>query len=99
MRANTATHTHTHTQRPGNENKHQPPRKAAATKAPDYHQFVARATNDAVRDWNLGGNTLVWHQGLSALLGYSDSAEAYTTGFWEERIHPAARSRPHGGLT
>src|SRR5437660_3084708 len=58
----------------------------------DYFSIVARATNDAVRDWNLKNGTLVWPQGLESLLGYDVSASG-NIGFWQQNLHPGDRSR------
>src|SRR5256886_3271666 len=58
----------------------------------DYFSIVARATNDAIRDWNLRKGSLVWPQGLNSLLGY-DVAAAGNIGFWQQNLHPADRSR------
>src|SRR5437762_11065662 len=78
MRATTASHIQTRQQmkpakifspkRKDNETQPKTPRKAASTKGADYHQLVARATNDAVRDWDLTGGKLIWPQGLDTLL-------------------------------
>ena len=58
----------------------------------DYFEIVARATNDAVRDWNVKHGAVSWPQGLTSLLGYSGT-EADTIGFWEKNLHPADRAR------
>lgn len=55
----------------------------------DYLQIVARATNDAIRDWNVSSGALSWPQGLENLLGYSDPGQHLDLGFWQQRIHPA----------
>src|SRR5207244_13281854 len=78
MRATTATHIQTRRQRKpvrknsrqlkSNENQRQTSRKAAPTKNADHYQMVARATNDAIRDWDLASDTLTWPQGLDSLL-------------------------------
>ena len=54
----------------------------------DHLQIVARATNDAVRDWDVRTGALVWPQGLASLLGYCRSSIPTQIGFWQERIHP-----------
>ena len=54
----------------------------------DHLQIVARATNDAVRDWDVRTGTLVWPQGLASLLGYCRSSIPTRIGFWQEHIHP-----------
>ena len=57
-----------------------------------YSALAARATNDAVRDWNVGSNALSWPQGLESLLGYEASAATQTIGFWQQQIHPDDRA-------
>ncbi len=55
--------------------------------------LVARATNDAVRDWNLRTGELDWPQGLETLLGYAPAGvEAKTIGFWQGQIHEQDRA-------
>src|SRR5437773_4183580 len=81
MRATTASHIQTRQQpkpakkisrqEKNNENQRKTSRKTAPAKDADYHQLVARATNDAVRDWDLASGDLIWPQGLDTLLGYS----------------------------
>src|SRR5919204_4350141 len=51
-------------------------------------QIVARATNDAVRDWNLKTNRLSWPQGLESLLGYCRSSTPEEIAFWRQQVHP-----------
>src|SRR6266480_3860710 len=73
----------THTPLPS----HSPPRD-------DYFAIVARATNDAVRDWNLKSARLSWPQGLESLAGYdASSAECNEIGFWQSNLHPGDRAR------
>src|SRR5437762_13083275 len=77
MRATTATHIQKRRQREAgrknsprrksNENQRHTSRKTAATKSVDYYQLVARATKDAIRDWDLTSGTLTWPQGLDPL--------------------------------
>src|SRR5438046_4149853 len=103
MRATTATHIQTRrqqeaagknsSQRKSNENQRQTSRKTAATKGADHHQLVARATKDAIRDWNLASGALTWPQGLHSLLGYSPSASRQTIAFWQHQIHRDDRSQ------
>ena len=58
----------------------------------DYFAFVARATNDAVRDWNVKSGALSWPQGLESLFGH-DASIRNDVGFWQQNIHPADRAR------
>src|SRR6185503_14597012 len=64
-----------------------------ANQSADHYQIVARATNDAVRDWNVTTDALFWPQGLDTLFGYDASACNGTISFWQERIHPGDRTR------
>lgn len=59
----------------------------------DCFELVARATNDAVRDWNVITGALSWPQGLETLLDYRPQAGQETIGFWQERLHPDDRAR------
>jgi signal transduction histidine kinase len=103
MRATTASHIQTRQQpkpakkisrqRKNNENLRKTSRKTAPAKDADYHQLVARATNDAVRDWDLASGDLIWPQGLDTLLGYPPDKSDQTIAFWQRQIHGADRSR------
>jgi two-component system, cell cycle sensor histidine kinase and response regulator CckA len=103
MRATTATHIQTRRQREAakknscrrkrNENQRQTSGKTAAPKSADHYQLVARATKDAIRDWDLISGALSWPQGLDSLLGYSSSASGQTIAFWQQQIHRDDRSR------
>ena len=59
----------------------------------EHFAIVARATNDAVRDWNVRSGALSWPQGLEALLGYNSSTASGEIGFWQKQIHPQDRAR------
>src|SRR6266700_1096871 len=52
----------------------------------EHLQIVARATNDAVRDWDVRIGTLLWPQGLASLLGHRRSSIPKQIGFWQEHI-------------
>jgi len=51
-------------------------------------QIVARATNDAVWDWNLGTNALWWNENYQSLFGYPSEEIQPTIDSWLQRIHP-----------
>jgi two-component system cell cycle sensor histidine kinase/response regulator CckA len=74
-----------------NGNKFDSSQQTAATKTENYYQLVARATNDAVRDWNLVTDALIWRQGLDTLLGWKP-ASGDTILFWQKRVHPDDRA-------
>src|SRR5438067_13733157 len=97
MRATTATHIQTRRQREAarknshlcnsNENQRQTSRKTAATKSSVHYQLVARATEDAIRDWYLVSGVLTWPQGVHCLLGYSAIVSRQTIAFWQDEIN------------
>src|SRR5205823_2454034 len=59
----------------------------------DYFAIVARATNDAVRDWNVKSGALSWPQGFDSLLGYDGSSTECDIGFWQKNVHPGDCAR------
>ena len=64
----------------------------------EHFALVARATNDAIRDWNVVSGELFWPQGLEALLGYDPSAIPSELGFWQQNLHPEDRARTSSGI-
>src|SRR6266576_1211581 len=96
MRATTASHIQTRQQpkpakkisrqRKNIENQWKTSRKTAPAKDADDHELVARATNDAVRDWDLASGDLTWPQGLDTLLGYPPDKTDQTIAFWQRHI-------------
>lgn len=61
--------------------------------SPEYSALVARATNDAVRDWDVKAGHLSWPVGLENLLGYNPETIPPEIGFWQKHIHPDDRAR------
>jgi PAS domain S-box-containing protein len=70
-----------------------PASKSDSAKSDSHLQIAARATNDAIRDWDVTSGALCWPQGLENLLGYEQSAGNLHIGFWEQRLHPTDRTR------
>src|SRR5438552_9152914 len=83
---------------PHNHETHDALSKSGASPGAEHFAIVARATNDAVRDWNVKTGTLTWPQGLEALLGYNGSAAADDIGFWQKQLHPQDRARAAAGI-
>ncbi len=80
-----------HTQ-PHHENSSHPSKDGLA-ESQEHSAILARATNDAVRDWNVITGELTWPQGLESLLGYCRSNATDQIGFWQKQIHPEDRAR------
>ncbi len=70
---------------------------ASARVASERLELVARATNDAVWDWDLGTGQVWRNEAYTTLFGYR-----VHTGLgmdsWDDRVHPDDRARVDGGL-
>src|ERR1700730_1104410 len=75
------------------ENQNRALSESVRSQTPDHREIVARATNDAVRDWSVKTGALSWPQGLHGLLGYEPIAGHCEIGFWQKNIHPEDRAR------
>ena len=56
-------------------------------------QLVMRATNDAVRDWDLTTNGMLWNEGFQNLFGYHSQDIETGIESWYSRIHPDEKER------
>ena len=56
--------------------------------ANERFELLAKATRDAVWDWNLEANTVWWNEGFSTLFGHGNSGQLLGPESWSERIHP-----------
>jgi len=56
-------------------------------------RLLARATNDAVWDWDLQGGSRWWGAGFTDLFGHESSGGEAAQGAWVELIHPQDRDR------
>ncbi|HEY9446438.1 MAG TPA: PAS domain S-box protein, partial [Burkholderiales bacterium] len=61
-------------------------------------EVVARATNDAVWDWDLKSGKLWWNDGYRALFGYSPDGTADTVASWSTYLHADDRERVVTGM-
>ena len=90
--------TRDHQQHQLHENKNVPVSADISSQSSDYHTLIARATNDAVRDFDVSSRALTWPQGLETLLGYERLSTNAEIAFWEERVHPEDRARVAGSI-
>jgi PAS domain S-box-containing protein len=51
-------------------------------------RIVARATNDAIWDWNPVNNSVWWNQGITTLFGYSADEVRPHLDWWYQHVHP-----------
>ena len=73
--------------------------QADSTPGHDYFAFIAGATNDAVRDWDVKTGALVWAQGLTSLLGYDPESAESNISFWQKNLHLSDRARINASIT
>ncbi|QJX45565.1 PAS domain S-box protein [Hymenobacter taeanensis] len=50
--------------------------------------YALKATTDALYDWNLNTDTVVWGEGFDKLFGYMSAGSPPTFEQWVERLHP-----------
>jgi PAS domain S-box-containing protein len=70
----------------------------AMRKSEERFRLLARATNDAVRDWDLVSNAVWWNDGFQALFGYSQDEIEADIESWYRRLHPEDRNRVIEGI-
>jgi diguanylate cyclase (GGDEF)-like protein/PAS domain S-box-containing protein len=61
-------------------------------------RMVARATSDAVYDWDVVRGSLWWSESFYALFGHSPQTMAPTLEAWESLVHPDDRARVMASL-
>ena len=59
-------------------------------------QLLARATNDAIWDWDVNSQTCWWNDGICVQYGYPREEVEGSLTWWEDRIHPDDRGRIAG---
>jgi two-component system sensor histidine kinase UhpB len=55
--------------------------------------IVSKATNDAIWDWDLLDNNIVWNDAVTLLFGYSHEEIDRDSKWWENHIHPLDSKR------
>jgi diguanylate cyclase (GGDEF)-like protein/PAS domain S-box-containing protein len=70
----------------------------ALRRSEERFRIVARATNDAVWDWDLVSNDLWWSEGFQTLFGHRPEEIPPGLASWTENIHPEDRERVENGI-
>ncbi len=65
----------------------------ALRQSEERFQLVARATNEAIWDWDLATNRMGWNEGVQNLLGYAPEEVKPDASWWFNNIHPQDRDR------
>jgi len=65
----------------------------ALRKSEERFELMARATNDAVWDWDFATNRMWWNVGVRSFLGYPPDTVGTDFNWWQEHVHPEDRAR------
>jgi PAS domain S-box-containing protein len=72
--------------------------EAALRQSEERFQLIARATNDALWDWDLSVNRVWWNEGVETLFGYASQDVDADVNWWYDHIHPDDRPRIVSGI-
>jgi len=64
----------------------------------ERYRLAARATNDAIWDWDLATDHILWNEAVQTLFGYAPEDVGASGRWWKERIHPEDRERVVQGI-
>ncbi|MDB5319743.1 MAG: domain S-box protein [Phycisphaerales bacterium] len=64
----------------------------ALRESEERFRTLAKATNDAIWDWDLGTNKVWWNEGVFTLFGYVLEQNETDPAWWLERVHPEDRA-------
>ncbi|UZK67757.1 PAS domain-containing hybrid sensor histidine kinase/response regulator [Sphingomonas sp. M1-B02] len=67
--------------------------EAALRETEQRYRLAAKATNDAIWDWDLATNRVEWNEAVQVLFGYINDQVEPTAAWWIENIHPEDRER------
>ncbi|MBI1816508.1 MAG: response regulator [Deltaproteobacteria bacterium] len=72
--------------------------EAALRQSELRYRMVALATHDAIWDWDIVTNTLLWGDAVHSLFGYLPNQVGSTVDWWENHLHPDDRERVTAGV-
>lgn len=61
-------------------------------------RFVARATTDVIRDWDIRTNALVWNDAVETVFGHKQNEIYPEIRWWHDHLHPDDRERVEAGI-
>jgi PAS domain S-box-containing protein len=61
-------------------------------------RVLTRATNEAVRDWNIDSDTVWWNRNVQTLFGYTEEAIGLANDWWTENVHADDRGNVMASL-
>ena len=72
--------------------------EAALRASETRYRLAARATSDAIWEWDLLGGYVEWNEGVQTMFGYAAEEVAPRAEWWLERIHPDDHARVVAGI-
>ncbi|CAO4144037.1 PAS domain S-box protein [Methylorubrum aminovorans] len=66
--------------------------QAAIAATEERYRLVTRATNDAIWDWDLAADHVLWNEALQAAYGWAPEAVEPTGRWWLDHVHPEDRA-------
>jgi PAS domain S-box-containing protein len=66
--------------------------EAALRASEERYRLVTRATNDAIWDWDLVGDHILWNEALGTAYGYDVTQIGPSGAWWLDKIHPDDRA-------
>ncbi|MDQ3276797.1 MAG: PAS domain-containing protein, partial [Bacteroidota bacterium] len=70
----------------------------ALMQSKERFELVAKATQDAIWDWDLKTSRLWWNEGFKSLFGYKTEEIEGDISSWYDRVHPDDRERVINGI-
>ena len=70
----------------------------ALREAEERYRLAARATNDAIWDWDIATDQIRWNDAVRTLFGYSEDQVDPSSDWWKERVHPEDRERVQASI-
>jgi PAS domain S-box-containing protein len=64
----------------------------------ERYRLAVKATNDAIWDWDLAGNHVVWNEALEQAYGHPPETVSGTGNWWIEHIHADDRDRIYASI-
>ena len=64
----------------------------------ERYRLAAKATNDAIWDWDLHTDQVIWNDAVEALFGYAPDRVGPAADWWKDRVHPDDRARVVAGI-
>ncbi|MFL6798713.1 MAG: PAS domain S-box protein [Xanthobacteraceae bacterium] len=71
----------------------------ALREAEERYRLAARATNDAIWDWDLLADRIQWNEAVQSLFGYGEDHAETPGDWWKNQIHSEDRARVVAGIS